>query len=176
MQLCFVLAESGNNAAGPTADAESSDARTAAVSSDAPQAGASRPPPNATNTPSQTFRGVRATLGHMVSTVQLLQPGVSAVWKRAFVVDMLVTLQVPHCLPHVLLLLACVFSTVMMSPSDGITCCMLLNIAQLMASQCEDVLYVVSSVQSRFSASTPGLAVQQLRCIDCHSVRIGHHC
>ncbi|KAL3143273.1 hypothetical protein ABBQ38_002118 [Trebouxia sp. C0009 RCD-2024] len=86
--------ESGNNAAGPTADAESSDARTAAVSSDAPQAGASTPPPNATNTPSQTFRGVRATLGHMVSTVQLLQPGVSAVWKRAFVVDMLVTLQV----------------------------------------------------------------------------------
>ena len=30
----------------------------------------------------------------MVSTVQLLQPGVAAVWKRAFVVDMLVTVRV----------------------------------------------------------------------------------
>ena len=30
----------------------------------------------------------------MVSTVRLLQPGVAAVWKRVFVVDMLVAMQV----------------------------------------------------------------------------------
>lgn len=111
-----MLAESGNAAAGPSADAEPSDARTAAASSDAPQAGAAAPPPNAKNTPSQSLRGVRATLGHMISTVQLLQPGVSAVWKRAFVVDMLVTLQVQHCLALVYLLPACVFSKVMALP------------------------------------------------------------
>ncbi len=39
-------------------------------------------------------KGIRATVGHMVSTVQLLQPGVAAVWKRVFVVDVLVTVQV----------------------------------------------------------------------------------
>lgn len=84
-----------DSAAGPTAD--SSDVRTAAVSSDTPQPGATAPTApsqDANSVGSQSHRGVRATLGHMVSTVQLLQPGVAAVWKRAFVVDMLVTLQV----------------------------------------------------------------------------------
>ncbi len=33
-------------------------------------------------------------MGHMLSTVRLLQPGVAAVWKRVFVVDLLVTVQV----------------------------------------------------------------------------------
>ena len=42
----------------------------------------------------QNSRGIRATMGHMVSTMRLLQPGVAAVWKRVFVVDMLVTVQV----------------------------------------------------------------------------------
>lgn len=47
---------------------------------------------DATGTPNS--KGVRATMGHMLSTVRLLQPGVAAVWKRVFVVDMLVTVQV----------------------------------------------------------------------------------
>jgi len=45
-------------------------------------------------TGAQNSRGIRATIGHMMSTVRLLQPGVAAVWKRVFVVDMLVTVQV----------------------------------------------------------------------------------
>ncbi len=45
-------------------------------------------------TGAQSSKGVRATIGHMLSTVRLLQPGVAAVWKRVFVVDMLVTVQV----------------------------------------------------------------------------------
>ncbi|DBA68982.1 TPA: hypothetical protein ACH3X2_013154 [Trebouxia sp. C0005] len=49
--------------------------------------------------------GIRATMGHMLSTVRLLQPGVAAVWKRVFVVDMLVTVQVlPLQLASLLLL------------------------------------------------------------------------
>lgn len=50
-------------------------------------------------------RGVRATVGHMVSTVQLLQPGVTAAWKRAFVVDLMVSVQVPLLSPEAALLL-----------------------------------------------------------------------
>ncbi len=50
--------------------------------------------PAADATGAQNSKSIRATIGHMVSTVRLLQPGVAAVWKRVFVVDMLVTVQV----------------------------------------------------------------------------------
>ena len=82
-----------DNTAGPTANSDSMDVEAAAVSSDAPEGGAISAA-SSSNTASQSLRGVRATTHHMVSTVQLLQPGVAAVWKRAFVVDMLVTVQV----------------------------------------------------------------------------------
>ena len=42
----------------------------------------------------KTQKGIRASVSHMVSTVWSLRPGIAAVWKRALVVDILVTLQV----------------------------------------------------------------------------------
>ena len=48
----------------------------------------------ADTTVQKTQKGIRASVSHMVSTVWSLQPGIAAVWKRALVVDILVTLQV----------------------------------------------------------------------------------
>ena len=74
-----------------TAAADMSPAAEAGVKSGVPK-GPDAAAANASG--AQNSRGIRATMGHMVSTVRLLQPGVAAVWKRVFVVDMLVTVQV----------------------------------------------------------------------------------
>lgn len=71
-----------------TASADVSPAAEAGVKSGVSDAAA------ADATGAKNSLGIRATMGHMLSTVRLLQPGVAAVWKRVFVVDMLVTVQV----------------------------------------------------------------------------------
>lgn len=63
-----------------------------AEAADTPQASSSAVTQDTAVTPAR--KGIRATIGHMVSTVRLLQPGVAAVWKRVFVVDLLVAMQV----------------------------------------------------------------------------------
>ena len=94
LAMCFAAASNADgSAAAPTSASSPLEARPAAVTSDAPEGGAA-PTANANNTAAESLGGVRATIHHMVSTVQLLQPGVASVWKRAFVVDMLVTVRV----------------------------------------------------------------------------------
>ena len=99
--LCFVGASNAGSTATATASASPSlDVSPAAASSGTPES-RDTTNANAESTTTESLRGVRATIHHMVSTVQLLQPGVAAVWKRAFVVDMLVTIRVitVSCLP-----------------------------------------------------------------------------
>ncbi len=74
-----------------TASADVSPAAEAGVKSGVPE-GPDAAAADATGV--QNSQGIRATMGHMLSTVRLLQPGVAAVWKRVFVVDLLVTVQV----------------------------------------------------------------------------------
>ena len=121
MQLSVCSAAASNaagSAAASTSASSSLEARPAAVTSDTQEGGAipdvhanNTAAVNADNTAAESLRGVRATMHHVVSTVQLLQPGVAAVWKRAFVVDMLVTVRVitssSLCLAATMALLPC---------------------------------------------------------------------
>ena len=88
--MCFAAASNAaGSAAAPTSASSLSEAKPAATPSETPEDGAAN-----AKTAAESLRGVRATIHHMVSTVRLLQPGVASVWKRAFVVDMLVTVRV----------------------------------------------------------------------------------
>ena len=99
LDIAAVASPAGASPNASTTSAVSS-ATAAADISPAAEAGAKSGVPEGTDTAAadatgaQNSRGIRATIGHMVSTVRLLQPGVAAVWKRVFVVDMLVTVQV----------------------------------------------------------------------------------